>query len=476
MGVTTKTFTSPEFKGNAIEALGDEGLQQALSNVKTGFIGKRLKAIKLVPEWEQIRSDAKALKDHTLAHLDAYLTEYESAVQRNGGHVHWAEDGEQAAQTIVDICIAAGAETVTKGKSMVGEESHVNEALIAAGITPIETDLGEYIIQLADELPSHIIAPAIHKTKEQISDLFHEHHAQYGLTERLTDRPALVNEARTVLREKFRNADVGITGANFLIAETGQHVLVTNEGNGDLTSNLPRVHIVIVGIEKVVPTLEDATALLRLLARSATGQHISNYTSFMSGPKQAGDIDGPEEFHVVLVDNKRTEMLASELKEVLRCIRCGACMNHCPVYGAIGGHAYGWVYPGPVGSVITPAMIGLENASDLPHACTLNGRCGEVCPMSIPLPKLLRQHRQRTFEARMQSRSSRWGLGLWVALARRPWLYRKVMQAAILSLGKMGAKRGRFSSLPLAGAWTQGRDLPAPQKGGTFLSQYRGRS
>ncbi|MBX2835526.1 MAG: iron-sulfur cluster-binding protein [Gammaproteobacteria bacterium] len=465
--------TSPAFKSNASEALQDKTLQKALGTVKTGFIGKRQKAISLVPEWEQIRAEAKTLKDHTIEHLDAYLLEYEAAVKRHGGHVHWATDGEEAATKIVEICRSANAKTVTKGKSMVGEESYVNSALEEAGIEPIETDLGEYIIQLADELPSHIIAPAIHKTKEQISDLFHEHHAQYGLTEKLNDRPSLVNEARTVLREKFRNADVGITGANFLIAETGQHVLVTNEGNGDLTSNLPRVHIVIVGIEKVVPTLEDATTLLRLLARSATGQHISNYTSLMSGPKRPGDIDGPEEFHVVLVDNKRTDMLEGDLKEMLRCIRCGACMNHCPVYGSVGGHAYGWVYPGPMGSVVTPVMIGLENSADLPHACTLNGRCAEVCPMSIPLPKLLRNHRQTTFEKHLQSKPSRFGLAAWATLAKRPKLYRFVMQIGVGMLNLLGHKRGRFSKLPLAGAWTAGRDLPAPQQRGTFLSQYK---
>ena len=348
------------FTTNARSALLDESLKAALGNVKEGFIAKRSNAVRLVPEWERIRGEAKAIKDHVLENLDHYLLAYEEAVQRNGGHVHWASTSEEAARTVVDICRAADARLVAKGKSMVGEEADLNGALEAAGMEAIETDLGEYIIQLAGEGPSHIIAPAIHKTKEQVSDLFHAHHGKYGLSERLTDRRALVNEARTVLREKFRAADVGITGANFLIASTGQHVLVTNEGNGDLTSNLPRVQIVIVGIEKVVPTPADASCLLRLLARSATGQHFSNYTSLMSGPRREGDLDGPEAFHVVLVDNHRTEMLAGALREMLRCFRCGACMNHCPVYGAIGGHSYGWVYPGPMGSVITPTMSALR--------------------------------------------------------------------------------------------------------------------
>jgi len=356
---------------------------------------------------------------------------------------------------------------------MVGEEAGVNDALEAAGIAAIETDLGEYIIQLAKEPPSHIIAPAVHKTKEQVADLFHEHHQQYGRVEKINDRAALVQEARVILREKFRNADVGITGANFLVAETGQHVLVTNEGNGDLSSILPKTQIVIAGIEKVIPNLNDASCLLRLLARSATGQHFSNYTSVMGGPRQADDSDGPENFHVVLVDNNRTEILASELKEVLRCFRCGACMNHCPVYGAVGGHAYGWVYPGPIGSVITPAMVGIENAPDLPHACTLNGRCGQVCPMSIPLPSLLRKHRETTFERQLQTAKARYGLSIWAFAAAKPRVYRLLTGAVARMLTLLGRNKGYVTRLPLAGGWTKGRNLPVPQASQTFMSQYR---
>ncbi|MFK7891018.1 MAG: LutB/LldF family L-lactate oxidation iron-sulfur protein [Granulosicoccus sp.] len=464
---------SLQFKTNAKRALLDDDLRRALGNVKEGFIGQRAKAVSLVPEWQIIRNEARELKNHVLENLDHYLLAYEAAVQSQGGHVHWAASSGEANDIVVGICKAAGVRTVTKGKSMVGEEADLNAAIEAAGMQAIETDLGEYIIQLANEAPSHIIAPAIHKTKEQVSRLFHDHHSKYGLNEKLIDRSALVNEARTVLREKFRTADAGITGANFLVAETGQHVLVTNEGNGDLTSNLPNVQIVIVGIEKVVPTLEDASCLLRLLARSATGQAFSNYTSLMSGPARAGDLDGPSQFHVVLVDNHRTDMLAGELREMLRCFRCGACLNHCPVYGAIGGHAYGWVYPGPMGSVVTPAMIGIENAPDLPHACTLNGRCAEVCPMSIPLPRLLREHRRASFEKSLQSPAARYGLGIWAALASRPRLYRLLTRAAVSLLSRIGRKRGHFTRLPLAGAWTRGRNLPTPSGPSTFMQQYR---
>ena len=464
---------SNAFKKSASAALQDKDLQHALHFAKDGFIGKRTQAVAELPQWQRIRQDAQEMKNHVLENLDHYLLAYESAVKSNGGHVHWAESASDAADIIVDICKQANAKTIAKGKSMVGEEASINDALIQAGMEPIETDLGEYIIQLANEPPSHIIAPAIHKTREQVSTLFHENHKQYGLHDKLEDRAALVAEARTVLREKFVSADVGITGANFLIAETGQHILVTNEGNGDLSSVLPRTHIVIAGIEKVVPNLDDASALLRLLARSATGQSFSNYTSLMSGPKRADDTDGPDHFHVVLVDNKRTEMLAGELRDMLRCFRCGACMNHCPVYGAVGGHAYGWVYPGPMGSVITPVMVGLENAAELPHACTLNGRCAEVCPMSIPLPSLLRKHRQTTFEQQLQTANSRYGLKLWLALAARPRVYRKVTAVAAALLNRLGRKTGSLKRLPLAGAWVASRNLPAPQNTTTFMSQYR---
>jgi L-lactate dehydrogenase complex protein LldF len=403
------------------------------------------------------------------------LERFESHAIASGGHVHWARTPEEARDIVVGICRAANAQCITKGKSMVGEEVGINDALEELGAEVVETDLGEYIIQLAKEPPSHIIAPAIHKTKNQITDLFHQHHQKYGLNKPVTEIPDIVNEARKVLRDKFVSADVGITGANFLIAETGSTVIVTNEGNGDLTSTLPRVHIVTTSIEKVVPTLEDATTILRLLARSATGQEMSSYTTFSNGPRREDDLDGPEEFHVVLLDNGRSEMLGNEFHEMLRCIRCGACLNHCPVYGSVGGHAYGWVYSGPMGSVLTPLMTGLREAADLPNACTLNGRCQEVCPMSIPLPEMLRALRRREFENRLTPPRVRWGLAAWSALAKRPKLYHALTGLGVRLLGALGRKRGRFRYLPLAQGWTSVRDMPAPQ-GRTFLSQWQERS
>ncbi|ACL74234.1 iron-sulfur cluster binding protein [Thioalkalivibrio sulfidiphilus HL-EbGr7] len=469
------TTRSHEFQTRAVEALHDETLRTALGRAKDGFVLKRRLAFDALPEYEQLRDRAVAIKNHTLEHLDHYLERYEQAVIRQGGQVHWAENAEDAQRIVVEICSKAGATSVTKGKSMVGEEMGVNAALEAAGMEVVETDLGEYIIQLAGEPPSHIIAPAVHKTKGQISDLFHEHHAKYGLTKRLTEIPDIVNEARQVLRQKYLDADVGITGANFLIAETGSNIIVTNEGNGDLTNTLPRVHIVTAGIEKVVPTLDDATTLLRLLARSATGQQITSYTTLSTGPRRAGDPDGPAEYHVVLVDNGRSAMLRDEFREMLRCIRCGACMNHCPVYGAIGGHAYGWVYPGPMGSVLTPLTLGLREAKDLPNACTLNGRCAEVCPVRIPLPDLLRTLRHRQFQHQIGTRRARWALGLWSWLARRPGLYHGITRWQARALKWLSGKTGRLKAMPLAGHWFKGgRVLPVPQ-GETFMDAWRRR-
>ncbi len=464
--------SSLTFSRNAEQALLDTQLQQALDKAGSGFIERRRAVMEMLPEFEQLRHMARDIKEHTLSNLDTYLIRFEQQVEHNGGQVHWASTPQQATDIVVDLCRDANASKVTKGKTMVGEEVGLNEALEQAGISPVETDLGEYIIQLAHEPPSHIIAPAIHKTREQITKLFRQHHARYGLTEPLQTVPAIVNEARQVLREEFIQAKVGITGANLLIAETGSTVLVTNEGNGDLTASLPQVHIVIASIEKVVPTLEDATVILRLLARSATGQEITSYTSFFTGPKRESDVDGPEEFHVVLVDNGRSDMLGNDYHPMLRCIHCGACLNHCPVYGAIGGHAYGWVYPGPMGAVLTPLMIGLQHAPDLPQASSLCGRCAEVCPMSIPLPDLLRQHRFQLAEQHAVKLKPRLALAAWGFLAVRPGLYHRVVNMMTRLLHWLARGRGRLRRLPLVGGWTRSRDLPAPQ-GETFISAWQ---
>jgi L-lactate dehydrogenase complex protein LldF len=358
---------------------------------------------------------------------------------------------------------------------MISEEIGLNGHLEAAGIVPVETDLGEYIIQLRGETPSHIIAPAVHLTKEQIEKDFRRVHTQLDPNRDLTEKRSLLTEARTMLREKFLAADVGITGANFLIAETGSSVIVTNEGNGDLTQILPRVHIVIASIEKVVPTLEDVSQILRVLARSATGQEMSVYTTFSTGPRRATDVDGPEEYHVVLLDNGRSAMLGTEFQDMLRCIRCAACMNHCPVYHQIGGHAYGWIYPGPMGSVLTPSLIGVDKAGHLPNASTFCGRCESVCPMKIPLPKMMRHWREREFERNLNPAVARYGLGLWAFFAKKPWLYNLSTRVAAKAMNLMGRKKGRFQSLPGLGAWTKYRDFAVPE-GETFQAQWKRRA
>ncbi len=462
---------SAEFPQRAVFALHDATLQQALGKARDGLVGRRAQQAADLPEFEALRETAKDLKNHILDHLDYYLERYEAAVIAAGGQVHWARDAEEARRIILGICKRVDAKTVTKGKSMVSEEIGLNEALIEQGMEVVETDLGEYIIQLAHEPPSHIIVPAVHKTKEQVSDLFEAAHGG----PRKTTVPDLVNEARRVLRGKYFQADVGITGGNFLVAETGSSIIVTNEGNGDLTQTLAKVHIVTSGIERVVPTLDDATVFLRLLARSATGKETETDTTLSTGPRRAGDLDGPEEYHVVLVDNGRSKMLAGRFKDMLRCIRCGACMNHYPVYGAVGGHAYGWGYPGPMGSVLTPLIKCLDGTSDLPNACTLNGRCASVCPVKIPLPDLLRELRHLQFRQNVTPAMQKRALAAWRFVATRPGLYHFGEQVAARLLKWAGGAKGHIRRLPGAAGWTDVRDLPAPA-GETFLEQWQRRS
>jgi L-lactate dehydrogenase complex protein LldF len=464
--------TSPQFKENARAALADVQLQGALSHVKRGFIERRQAAAEKLPEFEALRDASRDIKNHTLAHLDLYLEAYEAKVAASGGHVHYARNAEEARDIALAICRAAGAKTVAKGKSMIAEEIGLNAHLEAHGIAPIETDLGEYIIQLRGEAPSHIIAPAVHVDARQVERDFRRVHTHLDPARDLSEPVSLLTEARGVLREKFLAADVGFTGANFLIAETGTSIIVTNEGNGDLSQILPKTHVVLASLEKLVPTLEDLGQLLRVLARSATGQEMSVYTTLSTGPRRPGDVDGPENYHVILLDNGRSAMLGTDFQDMLRCIRCGACMNHCPVYQAVGGHAYGWVYPGPMGAVLTPTLIGVKQAGHLPNASTFCGRCEAVCPVRIPLPKMMRHWREREFERHLSPATIRSGLSLWGFFAKRPGLYRFATRAAVGALGLLGRRRGRFASLPLARGWTKFRDLPAPQ-GDTFQARWR---
>jgi L-lactate dehydrogenase complex protein LldF len=466
--------TTPQFKQNAHDALADARLQRALGHARN-FIPRRAAAVERLPEFDALRDSARDIKNHTLAHLDLYLEAYERKVTESGGFVHYARDSAEACQIFLDLAKARGAKSVTKGKSMISEEIGLNQAIEAAGMEAVETDLGEYIIQLRHEAPSHIIAPAIHVTRDDIEADFRKTHLHLAADRDLSQPEQLLAEARAILRNKFLNADIGVTGANFLIAETGTSIIVTNEGNGDLTQMLPKVHVVIASLEKLAPTLEDAAQLLRVLARSATGQDMSVYTTLSTGPRRAEDPDGPEEYHVILLDNGRSAMLGTDFEDMLRCIRCGACMNHCPVYHQIGGHAYGWVYPGPMGAVLTPSLIGVAEGGQLPNASTFCGRCEQVCPMRIPLPKMMRHWREREFERHLSPATMRYGLKIWAFLAKRPWLYRLATDVAMRALALAARGKGRFGWLPLAGGWTGERDLAAPQ-GATFQAQWRAKS
>jgi L-lactate dehydrogenase complex protein LldF len=471
----TEMPNATHFKENAHTALHDAPLQAALQHVRGNFIEKRAKAVARLPEFEALRDSARDIKDHVLANLDLYIEAYEAKVVAAGGHVHYAITAKDGVDLVLKLCRERGAKAVTKGKSMIAEEMGLNAAMEAAGIDPIETDLGEYIIQLRGEPPSHIIAPAVHLTKDQVEADFRRAHRDLPVDRDLSQPEQLLTEARGILRDKFLSADIGITGANFLIAETGTSIIVTNEGNGDLTQILPKVHIVLASLEKIVPTLEDASQLLRVLARSATGQDMSVYTTLSTGPRRPGDVDGPEEYHVILIDNGRSAMLGGDFEDMLRCIRCGACMNHCPVYQAVGGHAYGSVYPGPMGAVLTPSLVGVAEGGQLPNASTFCGRCEAVCPVRIPLPNMMRHWREREFERHLSPAAMRYGIGLWAFFAKRPPLYRLSTGIAMRALHLLGRSKGRFKSLPFAGGWTRYRDLPAPQ-GATFQSQWRARS
>jgi L-lactate dehydrogenase complex protein LldF len=372
---------------------------------------------------------------------------------------------------VLEIATKHDVRKIIKSKSMVSEESALDHAIEADGMTVVETDLGEYILQINGyEPPSHLIGPALHKSKEEVAELFHQKHG----TPLKTGIEELCLEARGVLRQHYLSADMGISGGNFFVAETGSVVLVTNEGNATLATTLPKVHVAISGIEKVVPTLEDVATLMRLLPRSATGQSISNYMDVLTGRKGEGEFHGAEHMYFILVDSGRTGVLASEVREALRCIRCGACMNHCPVYQNIGGHSYGWVYPGPIGSILTPMYVGLERAQDLPAASTMCNQCGVVCPVKIPLPDLQRKLREKAFDAGLRPWYERAGLKLWAWLARRPALYGFGTKLGVRALRSMSDRNGMIHRLPFGSGWTDERDMPAPS-GKTFRELYRAR-
>ena len=444
------------FRARAGQALRDSFLQEALGIATTKFIGLRREAFAEFPDGDALRDRAREIKEATLQRLDHYLERLIDNVERRGGHVHYATTADEARRIVLDIARDAGARMAVKSKSMATEEIHLNEALAAAGVTPVETDLGEYIIQLAHERPSHIIAPAIHKTKGQVAELF----ARELGRQIEPDPEVLTRIARAELRQKFLEADLGITGANFGVAETGTIVLVTNEGNGRMVTSLPRVHVAVMGVEKVIPSMSDLAVFLAILAKSATGQKLSVYTSLVDGPRRGGELEGPEAFHLVLLDNGRVGQLAGPLREALACLRCGACLNVCPVYRQIGGHAYGYTYPGPIGILLTAMLNGAESVKDLAHASSLCGACADACPVRIDIPRMLIELRREVSERRIAPRAERALFGAFGRLLQRPALYRAAARVVRL-LQRPLVRRGVIRRVPLFFAdWTRTRDLP----------------
>jgi L-lactate dehydrogenase complex protein LldF len=468
MQITTETFIR-----DSTAAVQNKTLQSRL-RVLTTFTIKRNAAFASLENGEALRDKARSIKEHAIANLDSYLTQLEENVIRLGGKVYWARTGEEARAIVIDLARKNNVKHVVKSKSMVTEEIELNEALEHAGIEAVETDLGEYIVQLAKEKPSHILAPAVHKSKEDVAELFADKLDAPNL--KLAEEMTAV--ARKRLREKFCAADMGITGANFAIAETGSIVLLENEGNIRLSTTLPRIHVAVVGIEKVVPTLDDLAVFLKILARSASGQKMSSYVSLITGSRKAGEADGSEDFHLILIDNGRTKLLADEeMRESLYCLRCGACLNVCPVYQKIGGHAYGTVYSGPIGSILTPAFAGLEKSKDLPFASTLCGACREICPVRIDIPRILLKLRSDWSEGDPTQRAGaalieRLAIKLWALAMRSPSLYNLAFRVAAFIQGPM-LEDGKLKRLPFAfGGWTQNRDFP-PVARKSFHSIWR---
>ncbi len=468
---------SHDFRKGAHSALKNENLQKALRYTTDRFRERRKSAVADVKNWEDLRSLAREIKVETISNLDKYLELLEKNIAKAGGVVHWAKDADEAAKVILEIASKSDAKSVVKSKSMATEEIELNQALNQAGIETVETDLGEYIIQLAKETPSHIIAPAIHKSKEDISRLFSEKlNIPY-----YTDPEDLTKIARERLRQKFLTADMGVSGANFAVAETGTIVIVENEGNARLTTTLPRVHVALMGIEKVVPRFEDLALFLSILARSATGQKMSSYVSFITGPKRRGEKDGPEEFHLVLLDNGRSDILASdETRESLYCIRCGACLNICPVYRKVGGHSYGWVYSGPIGAIVSPQLLGLDKAPDLPFASSLCGACKDVCPMNIDIPKVLLELRKRVVEEKTGAERvggrilERLGIRLWRLVMEHPWVYSYLL--TLTCYGQRLWVRGHRDETKVLPAvftqWSKTREFPTVAKK-TFRKRWK---
>ncbi len=462
-------MTKITFYDRVDAAFADTETRKAFDKAGERFTVKRLAAVAAYPEMEDRRDRARQIRAHTVAHLDEYLEQFADAVEALGGHIFWAKDAAEANAYIVDLAKKEDVKLVVKSKSMVSEETKINHALEALGIEVAESDLGEFIVQLAEEAPYHIIGPAIHKSRQQVGKLFEE-----KLDTPYTDDPYQLNDvARHYLRRRFLTADMGISGVNFGVAETGSICLVTNEGNGRLTTTTPRIHVAMMGMERIVPTIPDLNVMLQVLARSATGQKSSVYTNIVTGPRRANEQDGPEQLHIIILDNGRSRALASELAEILYCIRCGSCLNSCPVYREIGGHAYGTVYSGPMGSVLTPAMQGLDPWGVLPQASTLCGACKEACPVRIDIPHMLLKLRVMETERRGLPTWLKAGLNVYQRLAQHPRLFHMAEKMAGVASQPLTGDGWTSKLLPSNG-WTKHRAFPK-FAAKTFREQWKER-
>ena len=457
------------FAGRVEGALADLHLRGALERATSKFGTQRTLALATLEDSDAIRDAARAARMDAIAHLGEHLERFETQLLANGAQVHWAETPDAANAIVAGIARRTGVKVAVKSKSMVSEETHLNDALEREGVEVVETDLGEYIVQLRNDRPSHIIAPIIHLTRQDVGRVMEQR-----LNVPYSDDPqTLASIARQRLRQEFLRADMGISGANFGVADTGTICLVTNEGNGRMVTTMPRIHVVLMGIEKLVPSMADLDHCIKVLARSATGQKITVYTTLVRAPRGPSDTDGPEELHVVLLDNGRSRILAGETAEILGCIRCGACLNACPIYRTIGGHAYGDTYPGPVGAILTPGLRGLDAWRELPHASTLCGACREVCPVRLDIPRMLLALRDEGAD-KPRPRFLGHAMKVFAFTASRPRLYRSAARFARWSLGRM-ARQGWVTRLPgFAGGWTKSRDLKAPA-GASFQELWRAR-
>ncbi len=459
MSAPSREQDQPDFRAASARAAGDERLKAAVHNaVMKQHVGRLARWAEL-PDAEALRMLAGQIRQHAIDHLDHYLEQFAGNVERRGGVLHFAGDGAEAQRIVLEIARRAGCTRIIKSKSMVSEEIGLNEALESAGLEVVETDLGQFIAQIGEDRPSHICAPIIHKDRRSIGRLF----ADYFGSICADDPESLTMQARKHLREKFRRADMGITGAHFLVAETGQVCVVSNEGNARHTATMPRVLVTLTGIEKVLPRLEDLAVMLKLLARSSTGQAMGVYTTLFGGARSSGEKEGPEEFHIVLLDGGRSDVLAGEYRESLRCIRCAACLNACPVYRNIGGHAYGHIYSGPIGAVLAPLLHGIERFKELPQASTLCGACADACPVKIDLPELLLRLRRDIVRGRLNGRRERLAYRLWAWVMQSSLRYRLASWFQRRKLRTRTDHSGYVHQAPgIASAWTDVRDLPAP--------------